>query len=66
MNVWIRRAGFASLCILLLVLLALSFLWGMSIGTVKLPLDEIWLSMSYRFLGKTRVFRQLCREEGWP
>ncbi len=49
MNVWIRRAGFASLCILLLVLLALSFLWGMSIGTVKLPLDEIWSTVLAQF-----------------
>ena len=37
------------MCILLLVLLALSFLWGMSIGTVKLPLDEIWSTVLAQF-----------------
>lgn len=37
-----RKAGFAALLVLLALLLVVALLWTLSIGTVKLPLSEIW------------------------
>ena len=44
-----REIGFACLLILLALLLVLSLFWALSIGTVKLPVGEIYAAVLHQF-----------------
>lgn len=41
----LKEIGFAAFLLLLAVLLVLSLFWALSIGTVKLPLEEIYAAV---------------------
>lgn len=45
----IKDLGFAALCLLLLAVLGLALMWGLSIGTVKIPTGEIWNALMQQF-----------------
>ena len=45
----LKEIGFAAFLLLLAVLLVLSLFWALSIGTVKLPLEEIYAAVLHQF-----------------
>ena len=45
----LKEIGFAAFLLLLAVLLVLSLFWALSIGTVKLPLEEIYAAVLDQF-----------------
>ena len=42
MQKYFREMGYLFICLLLVAILLLAFLWALSIGTVKLPLAQIY------------------------
>ena len=42
MQKYFRETGYLFICLLLVAILLLAFLWALSIGTVKLPLAQIY------------------------
>lgn len=55
MHRFLRSAGYMFICVLLLILLAASLFWGLSIGTVKLPLDQIYHAVVEQFYSELPI-----------
>ena len=48
---FLKTLGFTMILIALAFLLAAALFWGLSIGTVKLPLDQIYNSVLEQLMG---------------
>lgn len=49
MKKWIETLEFSMILILLAILLVISLFWGLSIGTVKIPLTDIYQAVIHQF-----------------
>ena len=51
MKKWIRHLEFTAVLILLALILVISLFWGLGIGTVKIPLDQIYQTVAEQLTG---------------
>lgn len=51
MKKWIRHLEFTAVLILLALILVMSLFWGLGIGTVKLPLEQIYQAVAEQLTG---------------
>lgn len=55
MQNFLRKTDYLFICLLLVIILIVTLFWALSIGTVKLPLDKIYLTIMEQLQSNTSI-----------